>query len=149
MINRSFGVVNMLRNGVVTMLRNDMVSLDRNQVVSITGFSSKSMPLLKIRSVSNPPSVIKVDIVNWGKSVLYFVIIVLLIEYNGFNMVRLAFQRFDLSIYCYVYLLLQSSLLTLPAKCTIFVVELNPYRDNLFTTYFLTWYWKGSRHPID
>ena len=37
-------------------------------------------------------------------------------------MVRLAFQRSNLSIYYYVYLLLSSSFLALSAKCTIFVV---------------------------
>ena len=40
---------------------------------------SPSSVMLVARSVSNPPSCRKVDIVNFGKSVLYFVIIGLLI----------------------------------------------------------------------
>ncbi len=42
--------------------------------------------------------------------------------FNGFNMVRLTFQRSNLSIYHYVHLLLLISLLVLSAKCIIFFV---------------------------
>ena len=52
---------------------------------------------------------------------------------NGLNMVRLAFQRSNLSVYYYVYLLLSSSLLALFAKCTI----LQYIRTNTKQKYFL------------
>jgi len=41
------------------------------------------------------------------------------------NIVRLAFQCSNLSIYFYIFLPLLSSLLALSAKCTIFIVETN------------------------
>jgi len=57
---------------------------------------------------------------------------------NGLNMVRLAFQHSNFSIYYYVSLSLSSSYLALSAKCPIFFVGccLFILSVNIFCTYF-------------
>ena len=61
----------------------------------------------------------------------------ILMKSNGLDMVRLAFQRSNFSIYYYLYLFLSSSLLAPSAKCAIFFVRQRFYYSSSFLSEIL------------
>ena len=63
------------------------------------------------------------QVVAWDAFVFVSTVSVRFLPVGGWNMVRLAFQRSNFSIYYYVCLFLLSSFLALSAKCTIFFVS--------------------------